>query len=191
MKEEAVEKLERVIKAIVAKNLKAVQTGKVTKVDIDKRVCDVELKPDVTLFNCRLNAVTDSYDNHIVIVPKRDSYVAITAIDNQDTNAMVVACSDIEQVIVTVGESKIEVKEDEIIFNGGELKGMVKIEELQKRLKALEKAFNDHTHVATTTATVGTGAVGAVTVNPIAKVSSEFQTQTSHPYNYENDKIKH
>jgi len=175
------EKLERLIKLLIAKNLKAVSIGKAKNIDIANRTCDIELAPELTLFQCRLNAIIDTYDNHIVVVPKEGSLVAFTTIENQDTNAMVIACSDIEQVIVTVGKSKVEIKEDKIVLNDGK-NGLVKIVDLVKKINNIENLLNSHTHpymnvnISATTSSIisGTGIV------PTTKKSDLEDTKILH-----------
>jgi hypothetical protein len=151
---------------------------------VDEKSRTITCTPDDDSAQLEEVSIQASFDREkgLFIVPKKGSRVLVGYLDKN--NACVVKYDEIEKIELDV--------ESEIVINGGENKGLVIIEELQKRLKALEAAFNDHVHIATTTATVGTGTVaGTVTIDSIAKKSTEFQTQTSHPYDYENDKVKH
>jgi hypothetical protein len=150
---------------------------------VDEKSRTITCTPDDDSAQLEEVSIQASFDREkgLFVVPKKGSRVLVGYLDRN--NACVVKYDEIEKIELDV--------ESEIVINGGENKGLVIIEELQKRLKALEAAFNDHVHIATTTATVGMEAAGTVTINSIAKKSTEFQVQTSHPYNYENDKIKH
>lgn len=120
-----------------------VSVGTAKNVDEQKRTCDIEIDTDLTLLNCRLNAVVDNYDNQLLVLPKEGGKVAFAPIDGQMTDVLVIGYSDIEKVLLKVGESEIEIADGSIVINGGDNDGMVKIKELTDKLNALEQRCND------------------------------------------------
>ena len=80
-----------------------------------------------------------------------------------------------------------------VIFNGGELGGLVKIEELTKKLNdltgkvnALVDAFNSHTHIVNTT-----GTAAAQSGSAAAPTSPAQKAATFNQSDYEDPTIKH
>ena len=101
------------------------------------------------------------------------------------------AAIDAEGVRVKTAKMSADINKEDIIFNGGELDGLViiqkltdKLNELKDTVNSLINAYNNHTHI--TTATVGTGPAG--TISPTTS-----KAQTAKPFkksDYENTKIK-
>jgi hypothetical protein len=138
-----------------------------------KRIVDDKEIPDV-----RLNASMIENEG-FVIAPKVNSLVLVTNIDG--VHNFISSYSKIDKITLDF--------DTEIIINGGENNGLVKIKQLNTRLKNLEKNFNDHTHTGNFIGTIsGNPATGTLTVPAISYTSSEFQGNYS---GYENDKIKH
>lgn len=82
---------------------------------------------------------------------------------------------------------------ESIIINGGELGGLIKIQELTNKLNSLVNTinnlisnFNGHTHIVATTgtATAQSGTAAAITTQ--AQRANDFKAD-----DYENEKIKH
>ena len=140
-----------------------VQTGKATNIDARKRTCDIVLEEHdgLTLYDCRLNAVVDSYDNYLVVLPKEGSTVVFV------------------QMAVKTGSNTVEVNSDGIVLNGGDLGGLIKIEQLTQKLNNLVRAFNAHTHTVTVGSSSGTAA-------PITSQAARFNKN-----DYQDTKVKH
>lgn len=101
----------------------------------------------------------------VVFFPRVGSFVVVGFI--ADGNAGVVLCSDDiesielvvsnetsrviideEQVSIYVGkETSAELTKDGVVFNGGTLGGLIKVEDLTKKINDLIDAFNNHTHI--------------------------------------------
>ena len=137
-----------------------VQTGKATNIDARKRTCDIVLEEHdgLTLYDCRLNAVVDSYDNYLVVLPKEGSTVVFVQIGGNPHHCLVIACSGIDGVAVKAGSNTVEVNSDGIVLNGGDLGGLIKIDQLTQKLNNLVRAFNAHTHTVTVGSSSGTAA---------------------------------
>lgn len=104
-----------------------------------------------------------------------------------DTSAVI----DAEGCRIDTAKMSAHINREDIIFNGGELDGLVIIQKLTDKLNELKDTVNDfigkynaHTHV--TTATVGTGPVG--TISPTT--STAQPAKAFNKSDYENTKIK-
>ena len=84
-----------------------------------------------------------------------------------------------------------DINRDNIIFNGGDLNGLVVIQKLTDKLNELKDTVNDlitkyNAHIHTTTATVGTGPVGVLSPT----TSTAQPAKAFNKSDYENTKIK-
>ena len=141
MSKQTEDNLQRLIEAIARKGQAPllVTVGKVSNIDEDKRICDITIDDDLTLNNCRLNAIIDSYSNKLLIVPKDNSMVAFIAIGGKLTEPLVIAYSEIEKILLTIGESDILIEDGKIEMNGGNLGGLIKLQQLESNLNKLKK----------------------------------------------------
>ncbi len=152
MSKQTEDNLQRLIEAIARKGQAPllVTVGKVSNIDEDKRICDITIDDDLTLNNCRLNAIIDSYSNKLLIVPKDNSMVAFIAIGGKLTEPLVIACSEIEKILLTIGESDILIEDGKIEMNGGNLGGLIKLQQLESNLNKLKKYVEDLATMAST-----------------------------------------
>lgn len=143
---------QRLIEAITRKGQAPllVTVGKVSNIDENKRICDIAIDDDLTLNNCRLNAIVDSYDNRLLVVPKENSMVAFIAIGGKLTEPLVIAYSEIDKVLLTIGESDILIEDGKIEMNGGDLGGLIKLQQLESNLDKLKKYVEDLATMAST-----------------------------------------
>ena len=103
-------------------------TGVARNVDADKGVCDVEIEGKAPA----TGALIGNADSGVLTVPKEGSVVAV------------VWASPVTAVVVLTAEV------EEIRIMGGNLGGMVKVEELVKKLNAVEKDLNNLKQVFST-----------------------------------------
>ena len=152
MSKQTEDNLQRLIEAIARKGQAPllVTVGKVSNIDEDKRICDITIDDDLTLNNCRLNAIIDSYSNKLLIVPKDNSMVAFIAIGGKLTEPLVIACSEIEKILLTIGEIDILIEDGKIEMNGGNLGGLIKLQQLESNLNKLKKYVEDLATMAST-----------------------------------------
>lgn len=115
----------------------AVAVGTVQNIDEDKRICEIEVDDELTLFNCRLNAVIDTYTDHLLIVPKEGSAVAFLSVGGNLTDTVIIAYSEVEKVLLTIGETTISIIDGKIEINGGDNGGMCNTPELKTQLDKL------------------------------------------------------
>lgn len=176
--------------------------------DVDKTARTIDCTPvneGAPLLGVNLQANQGS-DFGLVIYPEKGAFVVVgfmadgaaglmLATDKIESAEMVIgetaAAIDAEGIRIKTAKMSADINKEDIIFNGGELDGLViiqkltdKLNELKDTVNSLINAYNNHTHI--TTATVGTGPAG--TISPTTS-----KTQTAKPFkksDYENTKIK-
>lgn len=97
----------------------------------------------------RLRASLSGRDRQMLVVPRLGSAVIVGSLSGDLSSLVVLQVDEI----------------DRVVFNGGELGGLVNIEPLTEKLNALVDAFNSHTHHVTTSGTAAsqTGTAAATT----------------------------
>ena len=146
---------------------------------MDGDTCSVELD-GLTLTDVRLRAVVNGENSKILVTPETGSYVLVADLSGDFSQLAVVGYSEVE---------KIEVDADNIVFNGGDNNGLVKIKELTDRLNELVDAFNQHTHTGEFEGTIGgAAATGSISTIPTTQQHPHFNYETDK---YEDDKITH
>ena len=154
-------------------------TAKVKSVESDT-TCTVELD-GLTVSDVRLRAVVNSETSKILVTPKTGSYVLVADLSGDLSQLAVVGYSEVEKIEVDAN--------DEIVFNGGENHGLVKIKELTDRLNNLVDAFNQHTHTGEFEGTIGeAAATGSISTIPTTQQHPHFNYETD---DYEDTKITH
>lgn len=140
---------------------------------VDGATCTVTRVLDgLEIADVRLNChITEN--EGIVVTPKVNSFVLVTNIDGRQH--FVSQCSEVEKITIDCN--------GDIIINGGNNDGIIKIKELTQKLNNLVNTFNSHVHQVSTTGTAAaqTGTAAAVT----AKASKFNQSD------YEDTKVTH
>ncbi|MDD4395694.1 MAG: hypothetical protein PHQ33_07400 [Bacteroidales bacterium] len=132
---------------------------------VEGATCTVVREMDeMEIKEVRINA-TITENQGLVIAPKVNSYVLITDIDGDKW--FVSQFSEIDKITIDC--------ENDIVINGGNNAGMVKISELTQKLNALVNSYNSHTH------TIPDGSSGTT-----SHIASTFNKS-----DYENTKITH
>lgn len=136
---------------------------------VDGATCTVTRVLDgLEIADVRLNChITEN--EGIVVTPKVNSFVLVTNIDGRQH--FVSQCSEVEKITIDCN--------GDIIINGGNNDGIIKIKELTNKLNALVQKFNTHTHPAA----LGTATVA---VSPTTSLASNFNKS-----DYEDTKVKH
>jgi hypothetical protein len=108
--------------------------GKVVSVDKQQDTCTLKPEDDrPEIFDVRLCAIVDDITNKLVIYPKPESLALVCLIENNQTEAYLLAASEVEE---------FHLKADKIVFNGGQLKGLPKVESVKQRLNLIEDKIN-------------------------------------------------
>jgi hypothetical protein len=172
--------------------------GKVIKLNEDEKTCDVEpLNEDAILYDVRLSSVLDS-EQGLCVFPKLDSIVIVVLLD--EASAYIGLVNEVKKIELKIGNTYISVIEDKIlincnvnegiVFNGGNLGGMVVVgnlvnayNDLVSIVNQLITKFNTHTHPVATTGTAaaqtGTAAVTTVTQTITANATSSSALENS------------
>lgn len=117
--------IKRAIRAIAGGRSVALMAAEVKRVDGDVCIVDID---GLEVQDVRLRAVEDGSTTGLRITPKEGSYVIVADLSGGRMDRVVV-----------LGWSEV----DKIEINGGELGGMVKVEELASRLNDIERDINN------------------------------------------------
>ncbi len=107
------------------------------------------LKEDIDYFNVRLKAVVaDGNGRGILAYPVVGSQVSIVVLDGVDTMLFVSQLSDIEswRIQADNGVYLELTAAGKLLLNGEQFSGLVKVEEVVKKLNKLEEQLNSHQH---------------------------------------------
>lgn len=175
----------------------------VSSVDIERRVLDAVDANSHTFRSLHLQFVGAS----IFIVPAVGSSI-LACINHNLSVGFVISCSLIESAEIVIDKTAAVIDADglrintdqisahfnktDIIFNGGDLNGLIIIQKLTDKLNELKDTVNDlitkyNGHIHATTATVGASATPGVLT---ATQSTASPAKAFNKADYENTKIK-
>lgn len=150
----------------------AIVDGEVTAVDKGAKTCTVKVD-EREIPKVRINSILEAGTNVIDVFPSVGSKVVCGVVEGNPMDMYVIDTNNM----------------DEIVINGGENLGIVKVSELVSKLNELENkvnsivsTFNSHVH---TGVTIGTASSGA-TATPVS--GSLINTVVD---DLQNEKIKH
>lgn len=140
-------------------------------VAVEDLTCTVKIG-DAEIEGVRLRASLTGRDRQILTVPKVGSCVTLGCLTADLNNLVVLQVDEVEKIIV----------------NGGELGGLIKIQELTDKINALVEAFNSHTHLLPTGAVITSAgpSINPVNVPAITKKAAKLNKK-----DYEDETIKH
>ena len=136
--------------------------------------CTVDLD-GLTVSDVRLRAVVNGETSKILVTPKTGSHVLVADLSGDLSQLAVVGYSEVEKIEVDAN--------DEIVFNGGENKGLVKVESM---VDWMQKVYNDlQTLVGllSSSAVAGNGANLAINFSPT--------TPSPNIDDFQNKDVKH
>ncbi len=177
-----------------------VMRGKVTAINKDQDTCDIEpLRGGAEYLDVRLKAVIEQTDVRLIVYPTIGSIVHFGIIENNKADTFITQITEFESILIQNktkfklhlnSDGKLNVDAEEIVFNGGQNKGLVKQPELVKELnknnqllKAMIAIFN-----GTPIIEAGNGSPSALQVALKTSVAGKSIGNFS---NIENPKIKH
>lgn len=140
-------------------------------VTVEDLTCTVKIG-DAEIEGVRLRASLTGRDRQILTVPKVGSCVTLGCLTADLNNLVVLQVDEVEKIIV----------------NGGELGGLIKIQELTDKINALVEAFNSHTHLLPAGAVITSAgpSTNPVNVPAITKKAAKLNKK-----DYEDETIKH
>lgn len=151
---------------------------KAIEIDENKRVCDCEpINGEPTIFDVRLQS-EKSQSKGLVLIPKKDSYVIVSFLSKNE--CFVSQFSELDKVLIDC---------ENVIFNGGNLDGMVKINDLVSKLNTIEKDLNNLKTVFSGWTPVSQDGGGALK-GAVSAWAGATLTETTKQ-DLENEKVKH
>ncbi|MDR0603587.1 MAG: hypothetical protein LBG80_04700 [Bacteroidales bacterium] len=141
-----------------------------------------------SLSDVRLRSVINGNAEQILITPKVNSYVLVTDLSGGNlTDLAILAYSEIEKINIKIGETTVDVNNTGIVFNGGQLDGMVQV---VKMVEWMNKVYTDLQKLMALLAVI------AVAPNPATGAlegKAVFTPTTPLPIlaDFKNDKVKH
>ena len=172
--------IKEVIKSIAGVPGMMFVMGKVESVGDE--TCSVKIADRLVINDVRLNASADGNADNILIKPKVGSMVMMADLSGGELRSLVV-------ISFSALDSMTVMFDGEVVINGGENEGLVKVKELTKKLNAIEKDINDLKSIFTSwpvTPSDGGGALKLAATNWAGKLLTETTQK-----DIENDKIKH
>lgn len=133
-----------------------------------------------------INPVIDSTLG-LKLIPKENSIVIATFTSKQ--NAYLAMCSELEEINVEIGNSKVQVTDSEILFNEGTNDGLINIKDLVTKLNNVENDLNILKSVFSSWVVAPTDGGGALKIAAAAWYAAML-TPTVQA-NLEDTKIKH
>lgn len=129
------------------KGVTQIQTvpGFVGAVNLSDLTCDVSPADGGAIYyGVRIRASIDSNGNGIIPIPKEGSAVVLGVIGNDDKSAFIMLYDELVKYSIVC---------DNILLNGENHGGLVKVDALIQRLNNIENKFNLHTHSGNNTPT--------------------------------------
>ena len=137
-----------------------IELVQVLAVDVDARTCTIDYN-GIQLKDIELQVV-QGVGTGILIVPSVGSYVSLAMPEGDLNLAYILSCSKVDSMLIEVEKSCLKLNKDGLELNGGSNGGLVKINDLVRKLNTVESEisslktrlatfetlFNAHTHVA-------------------------------------------
>lgn len=128
-----------------------------TVTDVYGDLCSVKIG-DLELTDVRLKATHKDSDDYMLVTPAKNTMVVVCANNGDLRDLFVCKVDDPEKIYYKHGDLTVEIngKDGKVIINGGNLGGLIKIEELVNRFNAIEDytknlktLYDSHVHPAT------------------------------------------
>jgi hypothetical protein len=80
--------------------------------DVTDQHCTIIQDGAPDIYEARFHAITDQLESSITIYPKDGSYVLYALIEDSQTEAVIISCSEIEKTVVKIGTTTHEISPD-------------------------------------------------------------------------------
>src|ERR1044072_7511348 len=94
-------------KARTMRNVRTVGVGVAT--EITEQHCTIVQDGAPDIYEARFHAITDELQSSVTVYPKDGSYVLYALIEDSQTEAVVISCSEIEKTVVKIGTTTHEI----------------------------------------------------------------------------------
>lgn len=163
--------------------------AKVVSVNETELTCVVEmLKNETEYQGVRLRSVIDDGVDGIYAIPEVDSIVVVGELDNNRQAMFVVKCSSISKYVLQIGNMSLIMDVNEVVFNGGNYGGLIKVSDLVSKINRIEDKLKSHQHVYINAAAVATLTTPASAFLPPDTTLVFTNTTVS---DIENEEVKH
>ena len=163
-------------------------SGGAPSVDRDARAVDCEpLDESAPILGCSLQGDQEGEEGFLLL-PKVGCYVIVGLVDGQDTG-VVLLTDELDALEVKIGDKTLVFSSEGIVFNGGDLGGLIKVEELTTKLNTIEQDINSLKQALSSWTPIpsdGGAALKAAVTSWAAK-----QLKQSKRSDYEDKLIKH
>lgn len=126
---------------IVGKNRGGLSFFSAQVVSIQGDTCTVRID-GLDLPDVRLTPTTTNRDDTILLTPAKDSFVLVGSLSGDLNNLCVLASDTLASVELTIGDISVFIDKEGVVLNGGSLGGMVKLDDVTKKINALENQLN-------------------------------------------------
>lgn len=146
--------IKEVLKSVLKSDKYDLYEGTVSAINKDEHSVTVEIDEGLALEDIRLRAASDGDNTGVIVWPKLGSYVVFAQVRGE-ADYVLLKTTAVEEIVIeiessltadiptiTIKSESIKADANEIILNGGENMGMVKVKELTQKLNALEKDLN-------------------------------------------------
>jgi hypothetical protein len=154
-----------------------------TATNVGETTCEVKREDAPVIYDVRLNAIDDNLESFVTIYPQAGSFVLVGIVENMNTEAVVLRCSEVEKVKIKIGEQRFLIDRDGFVFNDGNNKGLLKLDAV---IGWMSKVYADLQTLKTQLSTwpvAGNGAPMGLVFNPT--------TPAANANTFEDAKIKH
>lgn len=150
---------------------------------------DAKVSGKADLLNVRLNSVLTEVKNKFVVVPKVGSTVLCGVIENNKSTAVLLQCSEVDFINVSIESNTLRIDEKGVVYNGGSLGGLVVSEKVANEVNILKQELNSLKQIFTGWTPVPSDG-GAVLKTAVTAWAGKVIEPTVKK-TLENDKIKH
>lgn len=164
-----------------------VYQGEVDSVDETQQTIDVKLNDDVIIPDVRLKVILNETKGFYV-VPKKGSHVIIAQMDGGVEYCLLQA-SEIDKLMVKIGDRTLVIDQDTHVFDGGNNKGMLIVDKSVERWNLIEQSINELKQILT--AWIPVAQDGGTALKNAVSTWAGQQLQETQAAQVENDKVKH
>lgn len=126
---------------IVGKNRGGLVFFSAQVVSVQGDTCTVKID-ELDLPDVRLTPTTTQRDETLLLTPAIDSFVLVGSLSGDLNNLCVLASDTLASVELTIGDISVFIDKEGVVLNGGELGGLVKLDDVTKKINALENQLN-------------------------------------------------
>ena len=110
-------------------------------VSIQGDTCTVEID-GLELSGIRLTPTTTERKDTVLLTPAKDSFVLVGSLSGDLNNLCVLSADTLASIKLTMGDISVFIDKNGIVLNGGNLGGLVKLEDVTAKINALESQLN-------------------------------------------------